>query len=120
MSSLTRNFTAYEFRCRCMRCIHRDGRAIDRELVDKLQLIRDVYGKTMAINSGLRCFDHNRFVGGAKSSYHLKGMACDVAVTDRVGRIIVVREAIQLGLSVGLNNSFIHIDNRPMQRIFTY
>jgi len=123
MGSLTLDFDAYEFRCRCMNCIYKNGKAIDRELVDKLQIIRGIYNKPMPITSGVRCVKHNTFVGGAKASYHLPSqgaLACDVGVTERMGRIIIIREALLLGLTVGLNNSFIHLDRRKLQRIFTY
>lgn len=49
-------------------------------LVNKLlQPLRDLYGKTMTINSGYRCAELNALVGGVASSQHCKGEAADIA-----------------------------------------
>ena len=39
---------------------------------------REKYGKPIYINSGYRCPELNRKVGGAKRSYHLQGRAADL------------------------------------------
>lgn len=43
-----------------------------------LQPLRDVYQKPMTINSGYRCPELNRMVGGAATSQHVKGEAADI------------------------------------------
>lgn len=49
------------------------------ELVKKvLQPIRDKYGKPIYINSGYRCEELNRKVGGSKTSQHRTGCAADI------------------------------------------
>lgn len=51
-----------------------------KELVDTvLQPLRENWGKPMHINSGYRCPELNREVGGKLTSQHLKGEAADVA-----------------------------------------
>lgn len=49
-------------------------------LANRLQVVRDVLGKAIIINSGSRTPEHNKEVGGAKGSLHLKGMAADIVV----------------------------------------
>lgn len=44
-----------------------------------LQPLRKVYGKRMIINSGYRCPELNKAVGGVPTSQHTKGEAADVA-----------------------------------------
>ena len=44
-----------------------------------LQPLRDAWGKPLKINSGYRCPELNRLVGGAETSQHLKGEAADVS-----------------------------------------
>ena len=121
MGNISKNFSYHEFRCRCGKCIWSDGNAIDPGLVSKLQAIRDIYDKDMPINCGVRCPNHNSSVGGVNFSYHLPAQgskAADIGVSSRSGRIIIVREALRLGLTVGLYKTFIHLDNRPVQTIF--
>lgn len=44
-----------------------------------LQPLRTAYGKPLHINSGFRCKELNRAVGGVATSQHTKGEAADVA-----------------------------------------
>jgi len=44
-----------------------------------LQPLRDAWGKPLKINSGYRCPELNRIVGGVETSQHQKGEAADVA-----------------------------------------
>lgn len=44
-----------------------------------LQPLRDRYGRAMRINSGYRCQELNRAVGGVPTSQHQKGEAADIA-----------------------------------------
>ena len=43
-----------------------------------LELLREWYGKPIVISSGYRCPALNRAVGGATTSQHMKGEACDI------------------------------------------
>ena len=43
-----------------------------------LQPLRDKYQKPMTVNSGYRCPELNRIVGGAATSQHVKGEAADI------------------------------------------
>ena len=49
------------------------------ELIDKvLDPIRERWGVPLYVNSGYRCPELNKLVGGAPNSYHLRGMAADI------------------------------------------
>lgn len=49
------------------------------ELVENVLLpLRDWYGKPIHINSGYRSPEHNKAVGGAPTSQHVKGEAADI------------------------------------------
>lgn len=43
-----------------------------------LQPLRDKLGMPIAVNSGYRCPEVNRGVGGSRTSFHLRGMAADI------------------------------------------
>ncbi len=48
-------------------------------LVDKvLDGLREIYGKPITVNSGYRCPELNKAVGGSKTSDHVKGFAADL------------------------------------------
>ncbi len=117
---ITKNFSTHEFRCRC-ECGLDD---IDLDLVKKLQIIRDLYGRPMSISSGCRCDSHNENVGGEPYSYHLQCKAADIRISkyNRDGRVLVIQKSLELGLSVGINDFFLHLDIRPVsqQRVFLY
>lgn len=49
---------------------------------DVLQPLRTAWGKPLVINSGYRCPELNRAVGGVPDSQHVKGEAADVACDD--------------------------------------
>jgi len=50
-----------------------------RQLAQKvLQPLRDAWGGILKVNSGYRSLLVNTRVGGAKNSYHLRGLAADI------------------------------------------
>lgn len=47
-----------------------------------LEPVRQRFGHPLTITSGFRCVKLNRIVGGQPNSYHLKGMAADIRISD--------------------------------------
>lgn len=47
-----------------------------------LQPLRTAWGKPLVVNSGYRCPELNKAVGGVPTSQHVKGEAADVACDD--------------------------------------
>ena len=43
-----------------------------------LDPLREIYGKPITVNSGYRCPELNKSVGGSKTSDHVKGFAADI------------------------------------------
>ena len=86
-------FTEKEFWCRCNQCQRGDAEMgipqggmmgsvpenIKALVEDVLDPLREKYGKSIRVNSGYRCPNHNLKVGGAKGSQHMKGEAADIA-----------------------------------------
>lgn len=67
-------FKVKEFACR-------DGSQvvfIDDYLVEILDILRNKIEKPVIINSGYRTPEQNKRVGGARYSYHMRGMAADI------------------------------------------
>lgn len=106
---LSENFKVKEFACK-------DGS--DKILIDvnfvqtALQDIRTHFGKPVTVNSAYRTQTYNAKVGGAKSSYHMKGRAFDISIKG-----VTPAEVARYAQSLGINgiiqyNSFVHVDSR--------
>ena len=75
------------------------GGDISEDLIQKLYNLRVALKRTIKINSGFRSEEYNKLVGGVKRSYHLKGMAVDIAYRGRKHRNALVLHAINAGFT---------------------
>jgi len=111
-----KNFAPHEFMCA--------GKLVfdnmDADFLALLDQCRTDAGTPMVITSSYRTPEHNRKVGGAKSSMHLQGRAVDVRSTGGEHRAAIIKAALNLGLSVGVMENAIHLDNRETQTVFHY
>lgn len=115
------NFTEEELRCKGTGMLR-----LHPGFLDRLQELREAYGRPMPITSGCRSREHNARERGARSSLHIcdaevhPGMqgtlAVDVATTDAKGRGDLFALAWQMGWSVGWGGArrFLHLDLRTM------
>lgn len=79
-------------------------------LANRLQVLRDIYGP-ITINSGYRTPAHNKAVGGATDSMHLKGMAADINIKGMTPA--EVQKALKnWSGGMGVYGSFTHLDIR--------
>lgn len=53
---------------------------LKRLCIDVLEPVRAIWKKPIAPSSGYRSFEVNRLAGGAKTSQHLTGCACDFVI----------------------------------------
>lgn len=117
--SLTKNFSIAEFGCK-------DGTPYPEKWVDSillplakdLQKIREAAGVPLHITSAYRTSSHNKKIGGAKNSYHVKGMAVDIVArglsASKLHNIILslIKEGkIQDG-GLGIYANWVHYDHR--------
>lgn len=107
--SISPNFKIKEFACQDGSdtiVLHTDF------VVDKLQKIRSHFNKPITINSAYRNPTHNRKVGGASSSYHVKGRAFDIVVKD-ISPNEVAKYAQSIGIKGIIRYSWgVHVDSR--------
>lgn len=118
MSKISKNFTWAEFTAsdtakrhgilnQITDCDVRDN--IIALVENVLQPLRDAYGKPININSGYRCPELNKKVGGVTTSQHTKGQAADCGVDDPLA---LARLLIDLGLEFDqaiVYPAFVHI-----------
>ena len=117
MGDLSANFSRSEFACKC-NCGKDD---IANELVDRLQLMRDMLGYSITPTSGVRCIEHNRSEGGVENSTHVRCIAVDTLVTSSVNRGEQVSAAIRAGFKyIGIGRNFLHLDLRVSDRIVMF
>lgn len=93
---------------------------MDIPFLQKLDALRTACGFSMTLNSTFRSMEYNKSIGGSSTSMHLLGRAADIKCNFGSRRVVIVREAIKLGLSVGPAKTFVHVDNRETQILFVY
>ncbi|SVA45236.1 uncharacterized protein METZ01_LOCUS98090 [marine metagenome] len=106
MGDLTQNFDLEEYACKCG-CGVAD---IKQELAVKVQQVRDLVGRPIAINSGVRCARHNGNIGASETSSHIGGWAADLGYTGSGERYQLLNAAFQIFDRVGIAKNFIHVD----------
>lgn len=110
MGDLSENFSRKEFACKC-------GCGFDTADIETLKILEDVRTFFMApvsISSACRCYEHNKNVGGASNSQHLRGRAVDITIRG-VTPMAVAQYAEKLmphSGGIGSYNTFTHIDTR--------
>ena len=114
---LTKNFSTKELQCPCC------GRvAMNSQLLDKLQSVRDLLGFPLTINSGFRCAEHNKAVGGSPNSQHLLGKAVDISMRGLTGekKHRLLKAAFIHGFNgLGVYSTFLHLDVRENHVFFS-
>lgn len=89
--------------------------------MNKLQALREAYGKVLFVTSGARCKAWNKKVGGAPSSQHLTGNAADLEPQDRGDLELLASLAEKVGMGgIGVAKAFIHVDDGPQGRRWVY
>lgn len=104
---ITKNFKASEFKCKC-KC----GKIyIAKELVEKLQELRDHFGKSITVSSGYRCPTHNKNIGSDNTSPHLLGIAADISVSGVPSEeVAIIAEQLGFDGIAFINDNYIHLD----------
>ena len=107
---MTKNFKKNDFTCKCG-CGYN---IINPVLVNNLQIIRDIIKESININSGCRCPEHNKNVGGAPDSFHVKGMAADLSCkqTSPVKLYEIINDKFPNCYGLILYDTFVHFDIR--------
>ena len=108
------HFQVVEFACKD----GSDSLLVDSELVEKLEVMRSYFKTPIIINSAYRTEKHNKEVGGAANSYHLKGQAADIVVKG-VAPETVASFALSIGFrGIGKYKAFTHVDTREKTSIW--
>lgn len=111
------HFSARELSCDCKRHCHGEYYH-DPAFLDALEAMRAIVGP-LKINSARRCNGHNKAVGGARGSMHIRTLAADIAIGshDRKALALAAKKAGFRG--IGYGRTFLHVD-LGMRRAWTY
>ena len=88
-----------------------------------LEEAREEAGVPFRITSGYRTKEHNKDVGGSKTSSHLLGLACDISCTTGHERLLILDSLLSVGFTrIGIAKTFIHVDmdNSKINSIWVY
>ncbi|MCW5982457.1 MAG: DUF882 domain-containing protein [Bryobacteraceae bacterium] len=112
---LSAHFDSHEFACPCCR---RD--AVDPRLVAALEDLRAIVMRPIIVASGFRCPGHNRAVGGARNSYHLRGQAADIRVPELTPAAVATAvRAVAALRGIGAYAGHTHVDVRERRYSWT-
>jgi len=103
---------------------------MDQDFIDKLNKLREEFGKPLTINSGYRSPEHPIEYVKQTPGAHASGKACDISVS-REDALKLLELAIKLGFTgFGINQKgssrFLHLDTlenssaRPRPTIWSY
>ena len=112
---ISKNFNSISDNMQCPCC---NAFVYKEHFINRVQILRDLVGVPFSLTKKgggfYRCSIYNESIGGAKNSQHLLGNAMDVLTHGWSGDVKweFIREATALKLSLGLYNSFFHIDYR--------
>jgi len=108
------NFSPEELACKGTGKVMFNFRALDL-----LQKLRVKLGRPILLNSAFRSPEHNRAVGGATNSFHMKAMAFDCRMTNHNPEEFE-RAAVEVGFrGVGHypSSNFMHVDARQTSSV---
>ncbi len=109
MSRISEHFHRTEFACNCGCGFD----TVDTDTLSILEAVRTHFGKPVIINSGCRCPEYNRHVGGATSSQHTLGRAADIRVVGVNPEEVFDWIAEHYpATSLGYYATFTHVDTR--------
>lgn len=109
-----KHFKRSEFKCKCGKYCNGFPVEPDEDLVELLEKIRNHFNAPVTIKSGVRCATHNKNVGGASSSQHVKGTAADIKVKGVAPKkVVAYAETLLPGTGgIGTYSTFTHVDVR--------
>lgn len=118
MGNLSAHFDKSEFICKCG-C----GQGKPSQLlVDRLEkLYKLMNAKAIIVNSGYRCYKHDKAVGGSGYGAHTKNIAADIVVKKQNGTLYsaedIAEAAERIGFGgIGMMNNACHVDTRDSEK----
>jgi uncharacterized protein YcbK (DUF882 family) len=95
---------------------------MDERFIHKLDELRETCGFPFLVTSGYRSSSHSLEIKKKAPGSHTKGYACDIATSNGIQRLAIVRHALAAGFTgIGIHRSFVHLDTRDSEPVmWTY
>lgn len=77
----------------------------------RFECLRAAWGKPLVINSGYRTPAHNKRIGGAPNSAHLKGRATDIRMPEKDQEAFIALARKMGYTGIGRYPTFVHLDD---------
>jgi uncharacterized protein YcbK (DUF882 family) len=122
---LTKNFNLSEFECKSGESMPNEVLENIITLATSLQALRDEVKASITITSGYRSVNHNKKIGGAIGSQHIKGTAADIKVAGYTPKQVaeIIESLIDVGKmkegGLGIYATWIHYDVRGTKARWT-
>ena len=87
---------------------------MDAETIRIAEFVRELNGGPVTVLSGCRCEEHNRKVGGAQRSQHVRARAMDLKVKEPRKVYEALCQAFPGRYGFGLYRTFVHVDSRTV------
>lgn len=118
MSKLSAHFDKSEFICKCG-CNQGNPSSLLISRLEKLYKLMNA--KAIIVNSGYRCYKHDKAVGGSGYGAHTKNIAADIVVKKQDGTLYSAEEiaeaAERIGFGgIGMMNNACHVDTRDSEK----
>lgn len=106
-------FERKEFKCKCGN-IYCNGypTEMQEKLIRVADRVRDHFGASATVSSGLRCTRHNANVGGVSNSRHLTGKAMDFCIKGKSATELLayVQKQPEIRYAYAIDSRFVHMD----------
>lgn len=98
----------------CKHCGRLPEQGMSTVLLERLDKLRELYGRPIMVSSAYRCPVHNANVGGVPNSQHVMGTACDIYVDGDYEEFYNLVRVSNLFDGVGHYpySQFVHVDVR--------
>ncbi len=108
----SRSFSKHELVCK-----HCGKEGVNPLALERLQVLRDLWGKPIILSSAYRCPNHLKEIKKEKPGQHTKGWAFDIKATpaEQVELLILAKSLGFKGF--GFHKTFLHIDLREQEYV---
>ncbi len=109
-----KHFSIEEFDCK-----ETGENEMNSNFLELLDILRERCGFPFVITSGFRSTKHSAEVSKPNGGgTHTKGIAADIAVSNGSQRMMIVKQAANLGFNgIGVANGFVHVDIRETTQV---
>lgn len=94
---------------------------MNTDFMERLQTARTIADVPFIINSAYRSVDYEIKRHRTGKSMHCLGRAVDIKCVDAGNRFRIINALLAVGFrGIGIDNTFIHVDDRDIPLIWTY